>query len=69
MDCLILPLDTMPAISEIGEILNIKIRILPTFYPLYLMNVAVNCSRIEFPQKIIELYFLAIFGNFTLERT
>ena len=35
----------------------------------YLMNVAVNCSCVEFPQKIIEIYFLAIFGNFTLERT
>ena len=35
----------------------------------YLMNIAVNCSCVEFPQKIIEIYFLAIFGNFTLERT
>ena len=35
----------------------------------YLMNVAVNCSCVEFPQKVIEIYFLAIFGNFTLERT
>ena len=33
------------------------------------MNVAVYCSGVEFPQKIIEIYFLAIFGNFTLERT
>ena len=33
------------------------------------MNVAVNGSRVEFPQKIIEIYFLAVFGNFTLEPT
>ena len=44
-------------------------RRLSSISPFYLVNVAVNGSRVEFPQKIIEIYFLAVFGNFTLEPT